>query len=375
MTHFPINEYVLKIVSPCNLNCSYCYEYNLGDESWKQSSKLMSIDTAKIFFEKAISHCIEYNLEDINIGLHGGEPLLYPVEGLRRILSHFQKHADKNGIEINFNVQTNGTLLDKKFIDLFKEFGVSVSVSIDGNKEANDRFRLYHNNKSSFDDLIRGVNLIQSKAPDLLVGILSVIDIRNDPLETFDFLADFNVSKVDFMLPLNNWENPPLRLDKNGFDYGEWYWKIYKEWVNGRHSSVEIRFLTNIISKLLGGYAIYEVMTLDPVCLLTINSDGLIEGVDTMKSSASGLQKSGLNVFTNDISDVFSHDIIIQRQIGSKALSKKCNECSELEICSGGYYPHRFSKINKFKNESIFCDDLFWLISKIREDLLEYGKN
>ena len=120
MTQFPINEYVLKIVSPCNLNCSYCYEYNLGDDSWKQSSKLMSMETAKIFFEKAISHCIEHDLEDINIGLHGGEPLLYPVEGLRKILSHFQKYADKNGIEINFNVQTNGTLLDEKFIDLFE---------------------------------------------------------------------------------------------------------------------------------------------------------------------------------------------------------------------------------------------------------------
>ncbi len=35
----PINEFIIKISSRCNLNCSYCYEYNLGDDSWKLMQK------------------------------------------------------------------------------------------------------------------------------------------------------------------------------------------------------------------------------------------------------------------------------------------------------------------------------------------------
>ena len=46
MQEFPINEFIIKIASRCNLNCTYCYEYNQGDDSWKRASKFMSLDTA-----------------------------------------------------------------------------------------------------------------------------------------------------------------------------------------------------------------------------------------------------------------------------------------------------------------------------------------
>ena len=31
----PLAWIVLKIVQPCNLNCTYCYVYNRGNDSWK----------------------------------------------------------------------------------------------------------------------------------------------------------------------------------------------------------------------------------------------------------------------------------------------------------------------------------------------------
>ena len=37
----PISGYVIKVASRCNLNCSYCYEYNMGDSSWKKMPKYM----------------------------------------------------------------------------------------------------------------------------------------------------------------------------------------------------------------------------------------------------------------------------------------------------------------------------------------------
>ena len=33
---------VLKVASLCNLNCTYCYVYNKGDESYKRQPKIMS---------------------------------------------------------------------------------------------------------------------------------------------------------------------------------------------------------------------------------------------------------------------------------------------------------------------------------------------
>ena len=33
--------FVLKVVSRCNLNCSYCYVYNKGDSTWRTRPVLM----------------------------------------------------------------------------------------------------------------------------------------------------------------------------------------------------------------------------------------------------------------------------------------------------------------------------------------------
>ena len=43
---------------------------------------------------------------------------------------------------VQFCVQTNGTLLDDEWCDLFLEYGCLVGVSLDGDREGN-RYRVY----------------------------------------------------------------------------------------------------------------------------------------------------------------------------------------------------------------------------------------
>ena len=368
---YPIEEYVLKIVSTCNLACTYCYEYNLGDFSWKNASSLMSLQVGAKFIDRAIEHAKRHQLSKLHIGLHGGEPFLMKPDQLDLLIQLMVDACQEADLEVEFGVQTSATVLTTRHLEVCQNHRILVSVSLDGNRAANDRFRLDHSAQTSFDQVIDGINLLKAIAPNLLVGILSVIDIRNDPLETFEFIAQFGVSNIDFMLPLNNWDNPPFRVDPERAEYGEWYWQIYQAWIGGRHSHIDIRFLKNIITQLMGGQAIYEVMTLDPIGLLTINTDGEMEGVDTIKSSASGLQKTGLNVFDHSIDQALAHYIIQQRQIGIDALSQKCQQCCYLKNCAGGYYPHRYSLANQFSNESVFCLDLYWLIEMIHSDLMQ----
>jgi sulfatase maturation enzyme AslB (radical SAM superfamily) len=41
-TKATIKGLVLKVARRCNLNCEYCYMYNLGDETYKSQPKFMS---------------------------------------------------------------------------------------------------------------------------------------------------------------------------------------------------------------------------------------------------------------------------------------------------------------------------------------------
>jgi uncharacterized protein len=365
---YPIQEIVLKIATRCNLNCTYCYEYNLGDVSFKNQSKFFNSQLISSLAKRINEHCEEFALNEFTIGIHGGEPLLMAPIEIENLLESLMKGLNPK-LRINFAIQTNGILLDKFYIEIFKKYNVKISISLDGVKSSHDKNRIDFSGKPTYEKVVKAIDLLKVEANELFVGILCVIDIFSDPIETFDSLAKFGVD-IDFLLPLNHWDNLPTYPPKIKNAYGKWYFKIYDEWVNKkRNNHIDVRFLKNIIVQLLGGSAIYEVMTVNPIGLLTINTDGFIEGVDTIKSTASGAQITNLNITDTSFTQALNHDVVKSRQGGIENLSDKCKNCKFLIGCSGGYFPNRYSAKNGFDNPSVYCDDLYWLLDKIQIDL------
>jgi uncharacterized protein len=271
-------------------------------------------------------------------------------------------------------MQTNAVLMSKEHIAIFKKHNIRISVSLDGQKNIHDNNRIDLKGQGSWERVLNGIELLKSEAPDLFIGILSVIDITSDPIETFDFLASFDVD-IDFLLPLKTFDNPPFYPNSDKTSYGKWYYEIYKEWVNGRNKHIDVRFIKNIITQLIGGTAIYEVMTSSPIGLLTISTDGNIEGVDCLKSTGQAMQVTNMNILNNSFTEALSHDIVKMRQSGITDLHNKCKSCKFLYGCAGGYFPNRYSKQNGFNNPSVYCEDLFWLLDSIQQDLTKRIEN
>ena len=90
---YPIVEMVVKIASRCNLNCSYCYEYNKGDDTWKKAAKFMSPLTATLLGKRIQEHMEEFKLDSFDIGFHGGEPLLMKPDKIQEIIDNIQKEV------------------------------------------------------------------------------------------------------------------------------------------------------------------------------------------------------------------------------------------------------------------------------------------
>ena len=74
-----------------------------------------------------------------------------------------------------------------------------------------------------------------------------------------------------------------------------------------------------------------------------------------------------LNVFENDLNEVMDHPKYKLRQDSIKQYADKCLNCNHLEICWGGYFPHRIDG-DEIK-ESIYCNDLYFLINHIKKYL------
>jgi len=112
----------------CNIFCHYCYEKRYRQ---KHKTETKSYDLEKMF--KKMEELKNIHPE---MCLHGGEPLMLPKEDVRAILLKIKELTGKSSI------QTNGTLIDDDFIEIFKECCTSVGLSYDGPGELSE-YRFY----------------------------------------------------------------------------------------------------------------------------------------------------------------------------------------------------------------------------------------
>lgn len=140
----------LVLTHDCNLGCSYCY-------TGRKFRKVMSDEVAERGLALAFS-----NVEpggQVQLSYFGGEPLL-EWEKLSKYARRAQEIARERGVTLRQSVTTNGTLLTKERVRELGELDFYVGLSIDGNREAHEANRPTMNGKSSFDDVVRGLDLL-----------------------------------------------------------------------------------------------------------------------------------------------------------------------------------------------------------------------
>lgn len=366
MNSLPAHEFVLKIASRCNLNCDYCYEYNLGDNSWRSQPVSMSAKVARQAALRIAEHVREHRIPTVCISLHGGEPLSVGPSRLDEIASILRDVICPHA-KLDLGIQTNATLVTPTMIEVLTRHSIAVGVSIDGPERVNDLHRVTHNGKSSFQDTMKGIHDLQQAG--CLVGLLSVIDVATDPLEVFDFIATLKIAHVDFLLPHYNWTRLPPRPRNDLAEYGKWYGAIWRAWVDGRHSWMRIRYFEQIARTLVGARGIFEGLGVEPVQLLVIAPDGSLEAVDTLKSCGDGQHLLKLNIFDSPIHAVAAHAAYLTRQAGLDQLCPTCAQCRLNAVCGGGYFPHRYQGNGSFSAPSVYCADLMYLIDRIASDI------
>ncbi len=359
----PISGYVIKVASRCNLNCSYCYEYNMGDSSWKKMPKYMEEEVFSKTLHRIKSHCDEHQFDNISISLHGGEPLLIGHERLASYLAL----ADEilGGYRLTLGIQSNGLLLDEAYLALLRKYGVSLGISLDGVPEDNDVFRFYHNGKGSGEEVASKLRMLQGSP--LFGGILSVINVAADPVQTWRYLASFDPPVVDFLLPHAHWDNTLTEEQQQRVaNHGDWLIAIFDDWYGGYRQDIRIRFFEEIIYRVFGHPGSLESLGLEEVSLVTVGVNGDYEQVDTMKSVFPGAHTMSLSVHQHSLDEVLKHQNVMARQAGISGVSDTCKKCSLVSICGGGYYPHRYSEKNGFNNPSVYCGALTNLITHIQ---------
>ncbi|RFS86500.1 FxsB family radical SAM/SPASM domain protein [Actinomadura spongiicola] len=367
----PLSEFVLKVHSRCNLACDYCYVYESADQSWTAQPMRMSSRVIRSTASRIAEHAERHALRRVDVILHGGEPLLAGATLIEEVIREV-RGAVPEFCRAEFGMQTNGVLLDEKTLDMLAAHEVGVSVSLDGDQAAHDRRRRHGNGRGSHAEVMRGLELLAGHYRALYRGLLCTVDLRNDPVRTYEALLETSPPRVDFLLPHGNWTTPPPGrpvVDDGSTPYADWLIKAFERWYHVKERETGVRYFEEIINLLLGGESRSESIGLAPVTMLVIDTDGALQQVDSLKTSYAGAPETGLTVHDHAFDDVLWHPGVVARQIGVAALSEPCMRCRARDLCGGGAYPHRYREGDGYRNPSVYCPDLFKLIGHIDRTL------
>lgn len=163
-----ISKYItIQVTDACNLACTYCYQKNKGTRSIKVDYAKKLIDG---LLEDAFHPYISLgNTPGIVLEFIGGEPLL-EIEVIDEICSYFMDKAIDSkhpwAERSCFSLCSNGVLVNtepvQKFLDKWSHH-LSLTVTIDGNKELHDLCRRFPDGRPSYDIAIDAVKNWKSR--------------------------------------------------------------------------------------------------------------------------------------------------------------------------------------------------------------------
>lgn len=358
-------QIVLKVASRCNLNCSYCYVYNKRDNTWRDRPRFMSEQVISAVINRIRRHCEWSNQRSVTVMFHGGEPCLFGSERMAR-LSRALSRGLQDLTAVRLAIQTNGTLLDEQWVEVFRDCNVRVGISMDGPPKFHDKYRVDHRGRGSYQRVVRGLDLLRKGGVPF--SILSVVQLGESGREIHRHLADLGPADLSYLLPdLTHDDVAAVRRRFGPTPVADFMLPIIDDWLASGASGVRVDILWSIARLVLGGDSQLDLFGNPPLCFVFVEADGSIEGLDVLRSCGQGMARTGLDVFRNDFIDIASESEMHRATIFEGVpLPDGCSACPEARTCAGGYLPHRYSSTRGFNNPSVWCADILAMFDHVR---------
>ncbi|PPA05925.1 FxsB family radical SAM/SPASM domain protein [Pseudomonas sp. MWU12-2312b] len=363
-----ISSFLVKVASRCNLDCDYCYVYHHADQSWRSMPKFLSAEHREAFARQLAAYVLQSNLKHCTVILHGGEPLLAGAQALADF-AHLLRQTCS--VPVDVSLQTNGLLLSDEALGILAKSDVGVSLSLDGPKSANDKHRLTRKGRSSFEQTEQALTRLQ-QYPSIFAGVIAVVDASTSATELFEYFDQFNIPRLDFLLPDAHWLRlPPGRNQDPGL-YENWLVNAFDVWFD-QYAHIPLRTFEALLDVCAGLPSGTDAFGFGDVSLLSIETDGSYHDLDVLKVTQDGATKLTGTVSDTSIAEVARSPSIEQHRhhLRKDGLSATCQSCAIVDICGGGSLPHRFGE-NGFANPTVYCNEMKRLVSHISNRLNEH---
>lgn len=242
----------------CNLNCAYCFFLNkellYPGSRFRMSEELL---------EQYIRQLIEsHRSNQVNIAWQGGEPTMRGLDFYRKAMALAEKHR-RPGMTFLNTMQTNGTLLNDDWCEFFKEHNFLIGLSIDGPRELHDVYRVDKRGRPTFDNVMRGLRLLQKHEVDY--NLLTTVNRVNadHPLDVYRFLRDeARTDWIQFIPVVERINEDGLTLYQEGStvsdrsvlpqQFGDFLSTVFDEWVHRNVGRIYVQTFEATVRNWMG---------------------------------------------------------------------------------------------------------------------------
>lgn len=206
--HSPVNTLVLTLTTGCNLGCTYCYREDLATP---RDATVMEDATARRAIDLLLRESTGH--ERVTLIFFGGEPTTrFP--SIQALVAYAEESAGKAGKKVDFSLTTNASLLTDEMIAFFHAHGVGISVSMDGDEEIHDRYRITIGGKGTHRQVSKNVRRLLAGCTSRPVGARVTLSGGNtDVVRIYRHLHDdLGFAEVGFA-PVTASDDSPLGLD------------------------------------------------------------------------------------------------------------------------------------------------------------------
>jgi len=310
----------------------------------------MDIDIAK----KAIDQAVSYNNAAIptKVYWHGAEPLLAGIDFYTDICEWTRA---RYGIDaVQHHIQTNGTLLNEEWFDLFIQEHITTGVSLDGPREIHDANRRMRSGKGTFDLIFENIMLARKKK--LFFDVLAVITRATLGHED-DFFDFFYDNRIDFgfepIVPEDQFMASDLAIEPH--EFAEFTIRIFDKWFD--QPERRLRLVTPPYHFLMGILQGRNTTCHFSSCCanhyIAISPNG---DAHSCIMFARHPNLSFGNIRQQCLADILAASSR-KRFLWERASQiPKCQSCKWLEACQGGC-PHRaFVRDGNVLQPDMFCE-------------------